>query len=715
VTHPLVVTHPIVTARRLWRRSVWPRFRRATKRMPPGVQALLRRAKRLVDTLRERRRDPLVSIIVPFYNVEAYLAECLQSVVDQNYRRLQIILVDDGGTDGSYGIAQRFADSDRRIRILRRPNAGLGGARNAGLRRAHGAYLRFVDSYDILPLDSVTTMVRTIRQTGSDFVVGNYRRLSLGRRTVLDWTREVHRSDRFGLNVSDLPEILRDVLATNKLFNTNFFRKTVKQFPEGIRYEDQEPTTKAYLVGRFDVLRAVVYDWRLREEGTSISQQKADLRDWLTVQQRVSRIIAASADQKIHRYWLAEAAGVDLRPYYKSVARTDLAFWEQLRDGVLQLVSQFDLATWQQVPIGERLLTLAVVDDLRDDLITLIVRREECGARLPGIVRDGSAWLHSTYLGGLTLCPDPDLLRFADVDLVLRSRLERAEWDGDRLTLGGFAYLSGVDLATARSRIALELVSRQNKTRVPLKVTRGADPWIDIDSGDSYNSYQNSGFAAVIDLKTLADVPGGASHQPWSLHLCVEVDGVMREAPLREVDNRGELGDLPVGPVGPHGRWVFVPDDVRGLGVRFQPSPETTVEDLAITDRDVVIVTGGRCPESVQVRCAATDRTLNLTPQTAGSGRATFRFQLPESGAGGEHPLSWSLRCVLGKRRHPLFWPEGSAVLHDRFPAWLAIRPTCAPDGALRLRQGTWAAALTMSTWLRLSLQHPSVWWSEAI
>ena len=97
-------------------------------------------------------KKELVSIIIPVYNTEKYLEECLDSVCSQTYKNLEIILINDGSTDNSEEICQKFKDMDQRIQIYTCFNSGPAFARNLGLSKAHGEYIMFVDSDDwILP------------------------------------------------------------------------------------------------------------------------------------------------------------------------------------------------------------------------------------------------------------------------------------------------------------------------------------------------------------------------------------------------------------------------------------------------------------------------------------------------------------------------------------------------------------------------------------
>ncbi len=250
-------------------------LRRGRKRLHPALDASLYR---LVRPTRNPQ-PALVSVVVPFYNVEQYFAACLNSLIRQTYRNLEIIVVDDGSPDRSLAIARSYRRWDRRVKIVRQPNRGLGAARNTGLAAATGRYVTFVDSDDLLPRTAISTMVRTLESTGSDFVVGGLRRFEQGLKPQTPpWVKQTHRLQRLNIRLDDHPDILRNVFAWNKLFDREFFVREVGGFPEGVRYEDQEATAKAYLRGTFDVLNVNVYLWRRRIEGTSITQQKTDPR-----------------------------------------------------------------------------------------------------------------------------------------------------------------------------------------------------------------------------------------------------------------------------------------------------------------------------------------------------------------------------------------------------------------------------------------------------
>ena len=115
-------------------------------------------------------KQPLVSVIIPVYKTEKYLEKCVRSVMDQTYRNLEIILVDDGSPDGCPKMCDRFADEDERVTVIHKENGGVAMARNDGLKVAAGDYLFFVDSDDIVFSDTIGIMVNAALKNDLDMV-----------------------------------------------------------------------------------------------------------------------------------------------------------------------------------------------------------------------------------------------------------------------------------------------------------------------------------------------------------------------------------------------------------------------------------------------------------------------------------------------------------------------------------------------------------------
>lgn len=117
---------------------------------------------------------PLVSIIIPVYNAEQYLNECMESVLHQTYSELDIVLVDDGSKDGSSGMCDEYAKNDSRIRVLHKENGGLMSAWMAGVRVAKGDYLAFVDSDDWIELNMMEELINYIDSSYKEIICSNY-------------------------------------------------------------------------------------------------------------------------------------------------------------------------------------------------------------------------------------------------------------------------------------------------------------------------------------------------------------------------------------------------------------------------------------------------------------------------------------------------------------------------------------------------------------
>lgn len=121
---------------------------------------------------------PTISVIVPIYNAESYLAQCIESIIRQTYKDLQIILIDDGSADRSLHIAQDYAQKDTRIELYSQPNQGQSAARNVGLKYATGEWISFIDSDDYIDIDFYQTLMQVIDD--KDCVQIGYRRVQNG-------------------------------------------------------------------------------------------------------------------------------------------------------------------------------------------------------------------------------------------------------------------------------------------------------------------------------------------------------------------------------------------------------------------------------------------------------------------------------------------------------------------------------------------------------
>lgn len=188
-------------------------------------------------------QEPLVSIIVPIYKVEPYLRRCLDSIVNQTYTNLEIILVDDGSPDGCPMICDEYAAKDNRIVVIHKDNGGLSDARNAGLDVCKGDYISFVDSDDWVEMDYVGTLFELLNKNNADISIINFKK------TTSDTPNPYERLKSRNINKLEILDSEKSasklfssdetifVIACCKLYKKHLFSEI--RFPKGKKNEDE--------------------------------------------------------------------------------------------------------------------------------------------------------------------------------------------------------------------------------------------------------------------------------------------------------------------------------------------------------------------------------------------------------------------------------------------------------------------------------------------
>ena len=355
------------------------------------------------------RRSPLVGVVVPAYGVEGWIDECLASLVAQTHRRWEAVVVDDGSPDRSGEIAEQWARRDERIRVVHTENAGLGAARNTGVRHVGGDYLAFLDSDDALPPTAYADLVRSLERSGSDFATGSVARWVGGERTEPRWMRRLHRPPGSGMRIEDRPQLLGDVFAWNKLWRRTSWDGAGLSWPEGTRYEDQPTTTRSFLGGRFDVLDAIVYAWRVREGSITESRTSVeDLRDRLATKRASLASVREHASTAVEEVFLERVMPGDLWRYFLQVPGCTDEWWRLLQAGVQELWAQRSLVHSDLPPV-HRLAGWLVEQDRRDDVVRLIDWHRSLGRERAPRVQDPAT-------GAWRIAVPPEVLDEATVD-----------------------------------------------------------------------------------------------------------------------------------------------------------------------------------------------------------------------------------------------------------------------------------------------------------
>ena len=245
-----------------------------------GVGAPLRRWRQRsrLQPPRLQRELPTLSIVIPVYNAADHVADCLKSVLKQEYRNIDVVIIDDGSKDDSLAIVRRYAAADGRITLLTQPNAGASAARNAAIDRATGEFLTFVDADDTVTGNGLAEAMRTLVSTGSDIAVMPYQRLNghtFGK--PAKWIRDLHASPRPRTTLEESPDVMVNAIACAKIFRRDFWDRVGLRFLPGVIYEDQILTAEAYREAEaIDILATPAYNWRVQESSVSQGQVTVD-------------------------------------------------------------------------------------------------------------------------------------------------------------------------------------------------------------------------------------------------------------------------------------------------------------------------------------------------------------------------------------------------------------------------------------------------------
>lgn len=174
-----------------------------------------------------------VSVIIPVYNVEKYLPACLDSVLGQTLREIEVICVNDGSTDKSPEILQEYAKKDSRIIVINQENKGQGAARNRAIEIAKGEYIGFVDSDDYIDADFYEKLYNTAVKYNADIACASFERIGVNKSLISN--EAVYETPEAKYKAANLP---RECYIWNKIYKTSDMRMADIKFPEGMFYED---------------------------------------------------------------------------------------------------------------------------------------------------------------------------------------------------------------------------------------------------------------------------------------------------------------------------------------------------------------------------------------------------------------------------------------------------------------------------------------------
>ncbi|WP_333626004.1 glycosyltransferase [Sphingobacterium siyangense] len=230
-------------------------------------------------------KEPLISIIIPVYNVEQYLPECLTSVISQTYRNLEIILINDGSTDGSGSICAAYAKNDVRIKVINKTNGGLSDARNMGLDLANGEYVSFVDSDDIIDKNFIRNLLQVLLDSKASISMcdyTNFTSVTPAKQPMHDYSIEVYTGEYMLNNLYNQSWIPKNVIACNKLYKRSVWSNL--RYTVGVLHEDEYIIHELYAnTNRLAYTREPLYFYRQREASITKEISPKRINDVMTI------------------------------------------------------------------------------------------------------------------------------------------------------------------------------------------------------------------------------------------------------------------------------------------------------------------------------------------------------------------------------------------------------------------------------------------------
>lgn len=497
------------------RRKAGGRVKRAVRRV----------AGRPLVAWERRSLRPVLSVVMPVYNVEAYLPEALDTVLTQSLHNLEVIAVDDGSTDGCLEILREYERRDARVRVLTQTNSGQGIARNLGVEHAQGEFLAFIDSDDTIPPGSFEHMVDTLKASGSDFCVGSVRRLRHSQYLRTTWQRTVHQADRIGTTIDEFPAAMQDIICANRMFRTEFWRTKVGGFRGHIAYEDHVPMLTAYVrASKFDILSRVTYNWRLREDHTSTGQQKAqpqNLLDRIEVKEEAHELLKAEASDFVYDVWVARCLEVDFAPYAAQGLDADQGYRDVLVGAYRTFRDRATERAWDLVRVYPKVRGYLVAEDRWDAVEDATNYFLSVHQVPPTRVVDGRllADLPSDrpFAAGL---PE-HLLRMAPLEAHFEGVVQKVAWHRDHALVTGWMRHRSLDITEPEP--PMELTLRRGDEVLRLEHEHVAIPEANLWAQLPYSGCEHGGFRARVPYAALAGTG------PWQLHGAITVDQITSE------------------------------------------------------------------------------------------------------------------------------------------------------------------------------------------
>ena len=313
----------------------------------------------MLEKPEEKQNVGLVSVIIPVYNTKSFLRKCLDSVLEQSYSNLDVIVVDDGSTDGSHEILRQYASKDARIRVITQRNSGQSAARNTALDALlpETVFVTFLDSDDSLPSNAISSLKECLEQQEADMVCGLHDTVALdgtilrtSPKTIIGDANTITRAEMFELLAKH--PISKYGYVWARLYRRHVFESV--RFPVGKVYEDSICHRIYGACNRIAFLNEVVYHY-LKRPG-SVVNSGIDIRKFFQVDMFIDRIqyLRQEGFPEYSVYCLRQAF-TRTREIMLALPKIDSTIRERVNGILHQLAIEYDLSSLSFLPIKERI------------------------------------------------------------------------------------------------------------------------------------------------------------------------------------------------------------------------------------------------------------------------------------------------------------------------------------------------------------------------
>ncbi len=466
---------------------------------------------------------PTVSTIIPFKNVREYIEESLNSIISQSLTNREIILVDDGSTDGSGAFAKALSEQYDWIRYTTTDHRWPGGARNAGISIAKGDYINFADADDIVPGYTYEKMYNEAVRCDADCVIGKAVRLddSVGKMRASSLHQKVYFQYHHKTNIREYTNLVYDTTVWNKMIKRDFWQRNNISFPELTPYQDIPATFQMhYCAKEIVMMDEVVYIWRVRTgDNKSITQQKAKLDNLQARLNMISLVDNYCADhvkeerlQKAKRIkWL----DVDLKNFMNESLSMDdataLKMMGKIRD---YIVSTGLTETISEMPVLVAEQYNALLKSDLNRLRQLRLFEQHDFGQIPSFRSFRKT--KGQFPSEIVSKKQSDLTTTIDMEL-LTQRIIKISEESQGILIRGYAFLKHQPVNKANTvrmdafiiktngECVRKIMISQNKSSFASK--KGMD-----SDGNALVDYSWAGYTLLIDSETIESLETGSYH-----------------------------------------------------------------------------------------------------------------------------------------------------------------------------------------------------------